>query len=408
MKLGAQDFIVKDFGEDFKEVLGLSLYRVYSGNRLSQEKLRLERETALLRVAIENSADGLAVIKPNGMVGYANGAFREFVKLCGGNPESIRTIFSEKVSKYEVLAGQLSATLDLLTPGGVWQTEVTFAGDPTRAYELSLSRVGAGTFGSAVVALGEFVVWVRDITEAKRREKFQREILSTTTHDLKGPLGAILLSHELLLEAVPKVSREHEIALRIGSSAQGAINLIDEFLSARRIQEGTFILKPKPYDLRELIEAIAEDYKTISAAKRISLEIHPPTEPTIVSVDKIGLTRVVGNLLSNALKFTPRDGKVSLRVLVLGSEYQIAVEDSGCGMEPAEVKKIFGRFSRLEKHSQVEGTGLGLFVVKSIVAAHGGSIQVTSAVGRGTTFIITLPISPPVNERGEVISLDFA
>ena len=77
-------------------------------------------------------------------------------------------------------------------------------------------------------------------------------------------------------------------------------------------------------------------------------------------------------------------------------------------MEPSEVSKLFARFSRLDKHREVAGTGLGLFVVKSIVTAHGGNIEVTSKVGKGTTFDTIFPKAPPVNERGELISLDFA
>ena len=98
--------------------------------------------------------------------------------------------------------------------------------------------------------------------------------------------------------------------------------------------------------------------------------------------------------------------KIQLQNLV--DEIQIRVQDSGCGMEPAEVRKIFERFTRLERHIETAGSGLGLFVVKSIVSAHGGRIDVTSQVGHGSVFEVTFPFKAPVNERGELISLDFA
>ena len=88
-------------------------------------------------------------------------------------------------------------------------------------------------------------------------------------------------------------------------------------------------------------------------------------------------------------------------------EYRICVEDSGCGMEASEVQRIFVRFSRLEKHSGIKGSGIGLYVVKSIVTAHSGRITVTSKPGKGTKFELALPILPPVNARGELYSLDF-
>ena len=124
-------------------------------------------------------------------------------------------------------------------------------------------------------------------------------------------------------------------------------------------------------------------------------------------MDRLGFQRTIGNLLSNAIKFTDKNGKVYLRAYNKGTQFYVEVEDTGSGMEPADLKKIFERFGRLDKHSAIAGSGLGLFVVKSIVKAHGGNIDVISQVGKGTKFILTFPHNPPVNERGELISLDF-
>ena len=128
----------------------------------------------------------------------------------------------------------------------------------------------------------------------------------------------------------------------------------------------------------------------------------------MISVDRMGFLRVLGNLVTNALKFTPSGGHVGVVASLHGSDLQLGVSDTGSGMEPAEVQRVFERFSRLERHREVEGSGLGLFVVKSIVSAHGGEIAVTSKVGEGTSIVITWPEAPPVNERGELISLDLA
>jgi signal transduction histidine kinase len=127
-----------------------------------------------------------------------------------------------------------------------------------------------------------------------------------------------------------------------------------------------------------------------------------------VKNDKIGVARVLGNLLSNAFKFTRKGGRVTVRLSFVHDELHLEVEDTGSGIEPSDVQKIFERFSRLDQHNEIAGTGLGLFVVKSIVNAHGGKIDVTSKPGEGTKFDIALPARPPVNERGELISLDFA
>src|SRR5690606_16790216 len=143
-----------------------------------------------------------------------------------------------------------------------------------------------------------------------------------------------------------------------------------------------------------------------SQARNIDLVIDVG-ERTMVSVDPLSFERVLGNLLSNAFKFTPPRGKISIRLEQHPDEIVLCVEDSGSGMEPAEVKRIFERFSRLERHQQMDGTGLGLFVVKSLVSAHGGGIEVTSKLGSGTRIELNLPRNPPVNERGELFCLAY-
>ena len=184
--------------------------------------------------------------------------------------------------------------------------------------------------------------------------------------------------------------------------------MIDEFLSARRIQEGTFVLKPAKHNIGELLSGVIVDFETISNARSIKLQFEKPAMEVVAEVDKLGFVRVISNLLSNAMKFTKKDGQVKVRLTPAGEEFHVVVSDTGCGMEPNEAQQLFERFSRLEKHREVAGTGLGLFVVKAIVNAHGGKIDLTSKVNEGTTFDLTFPVKAPVNERGELYSLSFA
>jgi len=406
MKRGAQDFIVKSFDKNFSEILGVSLARVHASVALERESFRLQNEMGKLRGAIESSKDGLAVIDSMGEVVYSNSAFQSFVKLCGGNPRMIFMILSPAVSNWEDLIKSVERNLKNLPPGAVWHTEVTFENRSDMAFDLSLSVVESGK-APEEDSFNECVVWVRDISEQKRREKFQREILSTTTHDLKGPLGAILISSELVGKMVVDNEKASRLVLRMASSASGAINLIDEFLSARRIQEGNYILKPAMHKIHELISEVLENYEMIAAVREIKLTYKGEDKGLEVCVDRLGFSRVAGNIIGNALKFTPQGGEVKISSRKYKNSFQLQIKDSGCGMEPPEVSKIFERYSRLDRHSDVAGTGIGLFVVKSIVGAHGGKIDVTSKVGEGTCFDITFPMQPPVNERGELICLDF-
>ncbi len=278
--------------------------------------------------------------------------------------------------------------------------------DKERAYELTVSVVTRGDAGQDEDR--ENLVWIRDVSEQKRKERFQREMLSTTTHDLKGPLGAVLTGAELLQDMLPEEEKPHQIALRVASSTQGVLNMIEEFLSARRIESGSFILHPKVTELSEIFSSLEQTHATIAKARSIELVFDYPEESRTVEVDKLAIERVFGNLLSNALKFTPKNGRVTVSAKLLKESWLVEVRDTGPGMEAAEAKRIFERFTRLEKHHEVAGSGIGLYIVKSLVEAHGGSIEVFSQPGEGTAFRVSIPFDLPKNEHGELISLEFA
>ncbi|MCB0319481.1 MAG: PAS domain-containing sensor histidine kinase, partial [Bdellovibrionales bacterium] len=399
-------FILKSFETDFRELLRLSLSRVYSS-------IQIERERKQLQTAIENSDEGLALLDRSGRVRYGNRAFAQFAHACGGEPTNLLSLLAERVENVETLKQQLRSKLQDLSFGGVWTGEIQLSGKDCTAFSLTLSglaREGAlGPVASDESFEGnEVVAWVRDISELKRRERFQRELISTTTHDLKGPMGAIITGSELIGNLIKDNTRASDILLRVKSSAHGVVNLIDEFLSARRVEDGSLILKPREHPFSTLVSELQDNFQTIADSRSITLTFDSTPDATC-TVDKMGFLRVVGNLMSNALKFTPSGGSVSVRGVTLpNGDMQIEVCDSGAGIEPGDLSRIFERYGRLDKHQEVSGTGIGLFVVRSIVQAHGGGIEVDSLVGKGTTFTIRFPKHPPVNERGELISLDFA
>lgn len=407
MKLGAKDYIVKNFNSEFREIFSLALDRTARAVSLERERRRLQHEMAVLRIAIENGLDGLAIINKDGSIEFSNSAFQEHVHHWGGSVISLKNLFSPEVKRAEQLKESIYEQLRSQKVAGFWSTEISLESDKNIGFRIDLAPI-FGTTGLTEFGEQQWVLWLRDISDTKRREKFQREILSTTTHDLKGPLGAIILSSELISSSPEKQERVKELAVRISSSAHGAVNLIDEFLSARRLQEGTFILKPTSQPVQAVLEEVVANYETMAKAKSIELITSCSPPDLTASFDKLGLSRVLGNLLTNALKFTPKGGSVTMKARAEGSDYVLSVSDTGAGIDPQELKKLFERFSRLQKHTDVEGTGLGLFVVKCIATAHGGKISVASTPGEGTTFEILLPITPATNQNGELISLDFA
>jgi signal transduction histidine kinase len=195
---------------------------------------------------------------------------------------------------------------------------------------------------------------------------------------------------------------------RIATSANSAINLIEEFLSMRRIEEGAFVMHPIPNTLSAILERVLTSFQV--TAKTRGIEFRPTLEggDIIGCVDALGFERVVTNLVSNAIKFSTKGSHVDVSLRRTAAGVVLTVQDHGVGMEPSDAQRLFQRYSRLAAHAGVSGSGLGLFIVKCIVSAHGGAIDVTSAVGQGTSFEVFFPDTPPRNERGEVLCLDFA
>ena len=402
MRAGASDFLVKNFDASFRDVLQLSLSRISSALAVERERALLARDRDLLREAIESSNDGLAVADQSGNVRYCNSGFEAFLQSVGVTSRNVLEFPPTKILRGHEVVTKLSERLSNLEPGGVWTVEVIDAQEDECAFDVTVSAVRDR--GSDPVVL----LWVRDIRDRRRRERFQREILSTTTHDLKGPLGAIAVSCDVLLHKPPVDERAHALVERISSSANSAIHLIEEFLSLRRMEEGAFILHPKNNDFQPIFVKVVDSFRLSAKARGVQLVWESPRDEILGCVDPLGLERVLSNLISNAIKFSPKESQVRISATRSGGGVALTVQDFGTGMEPSDAQRLFNRYGRLASHSQVSGTGLGLFIVKCIVSAHGGSIDVTSAIGKGSTFEVFFPDAPPLNERGEVLCLDFA
>jgi PAS domain S-box-containing protein len=400
MRAGANDFLVKNFDPTFRDVLHLALSRVRNALDAERERAQVVRDRDLLREAVENSNDGLAVVHRDGYVRYCNSAFNAFMEACGIVGRNVLELPASAIERGEEVVSKVRERFAHLQPGAVWATEVVGNGEV--AFDLSVSAARDAGDESLLV------VWVRDIRERKRREKLQRDILSTTTHDLKGPLGAISVSCDVLLDKPSADDRTHALVERIAASASSAIHLIDEFLSVRRLEEGGFVMRPYSQELSPIVKKVVESYALSAKTRGIDLTSSIPAEELLGCVDGLGFERVLFNLVSNAIKFTPKGGRVQVGIERLAGGVVLRVTDSGSGMEPSDAQRLFSRYTRLAQHSGVSGTGLGLFIVKCIISAHGGSIDVTSALGQGTVFEVFLPDAPPINERGEVLCLDFA
>jgi CheY-like chemotaxis protein/nitrogen-specific signal transduction histidine kinase len=232
--------------------------------------------------------------------------------------------------------------------------------------------------------------------ESERVGKIKDEFLANLSHEIRTPLNAILGWAQLL---VPGKSTDAELAEGleiITRNARNQARLIDDLLDMSRIISGKMRLEVQRVDLPAVIDAAIESVKPAADAKRIKLQkvIDPIAGPT--SGDPNRLQQVVWNLLINAIKFTPKEGKVQVVVERVDSHIELSVSDTGKGIAPEFLPHVFERFSQADNSARRGngGLGLGLAIVKSLAELHGGSVRVRSGgEGKGSTFIVSLPIS---------------
>jgi signal transduction histidine kinase len=228
--------------------------------------------------------------------------------------------------------------------------------------------------------------------EAINRNK--SEFLASMSHELRTPLNGILGASELLGQGLfgELNAKQQEYVGDIHSSGTHLLRLIDDVLDLARIEAGQFELKREQIDAASLMHACAAVVRGLASSRSLEMTITPPAEELHLSVDERRITQVACNLLSNALKFSPPEGKVSFKAWREGNTAVFLVEDEGPGIPKELQGRIFEQFFRAA--SDHEGTGLGLPLARQLLELHGGRIWVDSEPGNGSRFYFSMPLAP--------------
>jgi len=250
-----------------------------------------------------------------------------------------------------------------------------------------------------VVALfyGYFVTALRgrrrEATEARSLERAKTDLLASISHDLRIPLSNAENYAMLLLEgnAGALTEKVQGMVARLQANVRRVSILVANCLDASRIEAGHLRLQCHPMQLNDVVLDALQLEASQATTKRIALIGDLAPDLPMIDADIMHLGRVVANLVGNALKYTPNDGAVAVRTRAAGDGVRLEVSDTGPGIPPDERTAIFEKFERLRRDRHLPGSGLGLFIVKTLVAAHGGSISVKSVAGEGSTFSVWLP-----------------
>ncbi len=237
--------------------------------------------------------------------------------------------------------------------------------------------------------------------DSRQKEQQWRDFLSTFAHDIRNPLGVVMGYAEMLIEQAQEkgVSEGIDLLERIKNNALLVHALVSNYLDLTRVETQQLIMMKQPLALNEVLRRVGQLYEAEARRRYVTVEwqLHPALP--LVDGDPLALERVFANLLHNALKFTPATGRVTISSTHQGGQVIAAVADTGPGIAPAELPGLFEKYRRATCSLAHEGTGLGLFIVKSLVEAHGGHVTVQSVPGQGACFRVVLPVStspPPV------------
>jgi len=238
------------------------------------------------------------------------------------------------------------------------------------------------------------LVTIEDVTRQEALETTRQKFISNASHELKTPTAAIRVAAENLLEG-RLVLPEGEASLQsILRAVDRMTRLLADIAELSRIETGALHLQPEALSLGAFLETLVEDLRPQADALgvRIQVSIPEPLRDLVLFVDPLRLHQLLDNLLSNALKFSPEGGAVHLEVEREGRWMRWKVRDEGPGIAPSEQARIFERFYRSPSARGIPGTGLGLSIVKHLAGLMDGEVSVTSELGQGATFTLSLPL----------------
>jgi PAS domain S-box-containing protein len=246
--------------------------------------------------------------------------------------------------------------------------------------------------------------------QAEEASRLKDEFLATVSHEIRTPLNAILGWSQMLMTNKIRPNDMQGAIETIYRNAKSQAQLIEDILDVSRIITGKIRLEPRPISLAPLIQTAVESLRPAIEAKNIRLQMRLDFEPRMVSADPNRLQQVVWNLVSNAIKFTPENGSVSIELESDASRTKIIVSDTGKGIDAEFLPFVFERFRQADGSSTRKhgGLGLGLAIVRHIVELHGGSVEVNSeGADKGTTFTVYLPLAQfPASDTNESVKLD--
>ncbi len=373
----------------FADQAAIAVHNAQLYQRLAQEKRRLD-------AILEYSADGVMILDPGQRITVFNRALSEMTGWSAA--EAIGRHHDEVIVWTRLETGM---DLNQAVAGG-WPLGGGRSGKSPLYVEGDLRRRSGGTISVGITyaplmdregRLVNIIANVRDITRFREADRLKSTFVSIVSHELKTPVATILGYAETLARPDARWDPEtaRELAETIKDEARRLDRLITDLLDVSRLQAGALPLRMEEVDLELMAHRVARRFQPRSDRHQISVRF--PGNFPLVKGDGMRLEQVLDNLVSNAIKYSPEGGQVRIRGRVFPDEVVVTVSDEGIGIPATEQGRIFEAFYRVDDHStrRTGGAGLGLYLARAIVEAHGGRIWVESEPGKGSSFSFALP-----------------
>jgi signal transduction histidine kinase len=360
---------------------------------LAEQNVDLERLANVLRAVLDSTIDGILLSDAEGNLQLANRPLARLTREMGMSYEG--TIVDRLLSVAHRVRdeGAYRKSMERLRDNPDESTFDEFEDSVT-------GRVFQGFTSPVLDDRGGFIgrLWtLRDVTEQRELDRLKDDFVATVSHELRTPLTSMMGFLEMIREGeAGALNDEQQRFLAIVyRSSERLQRLVGDLLFVAQLDANGLQLQFGDARLDEIVRDAVESSGALARSREVSLVAEVEPVPP-VSGDKERLSQLVGNLISNALKFTPADGSVIARVFVDGSRAVVEIADTGIGIPLAEQSRLFQRFFRSSTATDqaIPGTGLGLVISRAIAEAHGGTIDVTSQPGEGTTFRVEIPLEP--------------
>ncbi len=352
-------------------------------SQLAAQNAQLTQEARTLTAVLDGMIEGIWVTDAEGTVVRHNDALREMLQPGNGGIIGQRPL---ALIRNEALN---DAVMRASREGASSRLELTLEGLFPRTLALRVTPLGKDLPGSAAV--------FHDVTELRRLEKVRKDFVANVSHELRTPITAIRgYAETLQTGALGDPNVAPKMVEIIHRQSERLSELVEDLLELSRLEAREVQLKLSRVSLAEAASRAAETVKPKAAGKRIHVGLHVPSD-LAAWADERALEQVLLNLLDNAVKYTPAGGQVDVFGALEDGRCVVRVKDTGVGIEPRHLSRIFERFYRVDKgrSRDMGGTGLGLSIVKHLMGAMQGDVKVESQPNVGSVFMIFLPVAPP-------------